>query len=457
MRLYLLILFLLLPNLNAQDLHPEIRSLIFEALDLAKGTTFDTSRLPPQETAAELLARSGYTSDAEKLLKEYRPQATSPPYFLWLAWAAYGQSQKVEAYLSSTKDPNNKIDLLNAYANLLWRLGDKQKAKETYLAAQALLPRVTNLKKRINAKNDFTLGLKYVDDDAPSPVSIQTKGLPGRGPIPSLASRFPISPNALSSKIPIEREANAAFDEKTIQEIYASLRTGNLQALDQIVNSSKSPFQKALALASVQHILNQSNLGDSSEICAQAIPSSDVDSKLAKAEALGSAATILVANGAKNRARALMIAAVDLATSVPDLLMPRVEILAILAMRQASAGFETDARDTYTRAIEMGARLPFAPALWNQRKLSKYREDVISKLIFIAVEYNQLALADMVVESNAGTNHVALAELGSTLFHFGEYARALTVLRSIPDPRLRSQELFDVALSWLNLINAPNL
>lgn len=457
MRLCLLILFLLLLNLNAQDLHPEIRALVFESLDLSKSKyKFRDRNRFQQDQAAEILSRAGYIADAERILKQYFPEVTETPYYLWQAWVVFGHSQRVDAYLASLKNPNTKIGSLNAYASLLWRLGDKPKAKQTYLAAQALLPRVTDPTTRANQKTLLTQGLKFVDDDAPKPVSTRTIALPGRSPIPSLTNRFPISPNRATKQTPTDRESSTAFDEKTIQEIYSSLRKGNLQALDQIVASSQSPFQKALALASVQHTLNQLDLGDYSEACAQAIPSSDDDSKLAKAEALGSAATILIANGAKNRARALLISAVDLAASVPALLIPRLEILGILAMRQVSGGFEADARDTYTRAIEIGSSLPFAPAIWNHRKQSIYREDAIWKLISTAVEYNYLALAEIVVESNPNSNHAAIDSFSSALFRFGFYERALATARSIPEPHHRSQKLLDLASSWLDEINAPN-
>ncbi len=456
MQLRLLIPFLACPWLAAQPPHSEVRDIIFEVVDLAK----DGRKIPgwgsPQDRAAHLLARAGYVAEAEDIVKRYLPANEMPPYYLWKAWAVYGQSQRVDSYLASLRNPSDKVGVLNVYANLLWRLGDKQKAKQTYLAAQALLPRVTDPAKRTGARNVLTQGLRFVDDDAPIAISTKTIPLPGRPPTPSLSSRFPITPNSFTLQTPTDREASSAFDEKAINEIYSNLRSGNTEALHRIVAASASPFQKALALASVQHIMNQWNLGDYSEICAQAIPTPGSDSKLAKAEALGSTATIIAASGTKNRARALLINAADLAASVPGLPIPRIQVLSILAMRQASAGFEPDARATFTRANEIASSFPFAPVVWNQRKQSKYRDDAIGPLIGDAVQFDRLALADQIVSANPDPTYAAVSSLVSALLGVNDYSRALSTARSIPDPAYRAKELLWIAGRWLDDIRAPN-
>jgi hypothetical protein len=279
----LLLTLLLSTQLLAQSRHPQIRSLILEAFELSKSIRESDDRIRTQNHAASLLNRIGDTTDAEKIYYQVLPDSAEPPYDLWLAWVTYGKTDRFEQYLATRKDPNERVDILIAYARCVWRMRQKQKAKQTYLAAQALLPKVTIPSKRTIANNLITQGLKYIDDDAPRPLSIETNPLPNRAPVATLTNRFPITPNSTSQQTSLEREANIFFDEKLIRQLYSSLRAGKLEALDAIINSSHTPFQKALGIASVQHILNQYNLGDLSRLCAENIPTSTPDAKLAKA------------------------------------------------------------------------------------------------------------------------------------------------------------------------------
>lgn len=452
------ILFLALPfHLQAQNAHPELRAIIFEALDLTTDIRQFPDRFSPQQQAATLLARLGYVEDAENILLEYSMSKPSIPQFLWRSWVLYGPQQRMDQYLASLTDPNIRVGVLTAYASTLWRLGQKQRAKQTYLTAQALLPRVTILKNRTNATNAINQGLKYIEDDAPTPISTQTIPVPKRNPVPSFIGRFPITPNGFNHQTPIEREANSYSDEKLIQELYANLKAGDMQALDRIVSSADTPFQKAMAIASIQHIMNQYRLADLSEVCAKAIPSTDKDSRLAKAESLASAATVVDLANAKNRARALLLSAAEIAADVPQYPMGRIQVLVNIAIRQLSAGFDTDAETTWTRAIQFAQAFPSAPSLWAQRKPGeKYREDAFWILISEAVEFQQMKLATLAVDAWSASDKEAKGSLVSALLRSRDYPLALSTARSIPDRHLRARELLSVVSSWLDEIKAPD-
>ena len=448
---------LTLQLLQAQGQHPELRAIILEAIDLTKDIRRFPDRGSPQNQAAELLARAGYAEDAEEVIRQYLDEASFPPYYLWKSWAVYGPQQRMDQYLATLKDPNARVGILTSYASTLWRLGQKEKARQTYLAAQNLLPKVTILQKRTNSTNAIAQGLKYIDDDAPSPLSTRTIPLPKRTPAPSLVGRFPITPNGFTPQSPMEREASSFYDEKLIQELYASLKAGKLQDLDRIISSAATPFQKAMGIASVQHIMNQGGLVDLSEACARAIPTTDDNAKMAKAEALASAATALAIGGEKNRARALFIAAGEQVPNIPQNPLARIQVLVNIALRQATADFDADAQATWIRAIQLAQDFPSAPTVWNQRKKGvKYREEAFWPLISEAVEFQRIAFATQAANAWAVTDKAAIGSLVSALLRCDDFQLALATARKIPDPHLRGQELLSVASSWLNAIRAPN-
>lgn len=444
--------FLLALHLHAQGAHPEIRAIIFEALELAKDV-----RDSQQSHAAKLLARAGYLDDSEKIVRQYDLERSFPPYYLWKAWVIYGQQQRMDQHLTTLKDPKEKVTMLNAYANHLWRLGQKAKAKQTYLAAQALLPRVTDPRTRTNATNFVTQGLKYVDDDAPTPLLVQTKPLPKRKAIPVLSERFPITPNTFTKQQAADREANSLDDERLIRELYASLKAGDRQALDRVVSSAATPFQKAMILASVQHIMNQAKLADLSEVCAKSIPTTNVDTKLARAEALASAATSLAINGAKNRARALFLEATQLVSTITELPLARIQVFINITLRQYDAGFDSDGNDTWIRALAIAQTFPHAPTIWNERRRVTYSEDAYDPMIRAAVEFDRLPLATQAISTWSATYKGATGSLVSALLSADEHRLALSTARSIQDRHMRADELLSVASSWLDDSGVPDL
>jgi hypothetical protein len=175
---------------------------------------------------------------------------------------------------------------------------------------------------------------------------------------------FPITPDGFGTHSSTRGTTQINADSELITELYGRVAARDREGLIRIVDNAATPFQKSLALASVEHLLIQEGKPEIAESYAAGIPESSAECVLAKAEALNSVGAEWLRKGDVERARSDFESALKLAKTPQELPLGQVRVIVEIAEAQGKeTSMSASAEESLNIAEQVAMKLPiFNPA-----------------------------------------------------------------------------------------------
>ncbi len=435
------------------NLYPEVRALILEAELAANGLRMPENGSNPWTWAGSLYAQAGYVEDAERL---FGPSA-EPPYKLWKARVVYGDLAGAEASLDKIAKLESRAACFASLADLLWRMQRPDLARIRFEKARRLAAQIPELKARARVLAEVQRGLTYVGDDPPIVISPVPKPRQRQEQNTSPIPDFPMTTDGFRERPSAVREALMRSDAVYLKTLYDRMAAKDREGVFGMVEETKSARQKGLGFAAIGHILIQGAQAEAAEETIRRMPESDVDSRLAKAEALGATGGAWLLQGKSEPADRCFRDARRLVEEVKELPMAKVLVMLRLAKEQSAGGMVSTSADSLQRALEFTALLPVRPQpVKGQRQVApvglRYRDEGYRLVLLAAIGARDLGVATAVEEKWKGAgDSIAMA-----WWRVGQKERALAAARRIVDQQERVSALLEMARSLLDEGGAPN-
>lgn len=443
--------------LCAADYYPQARALIQEAekTATAAGVTALERRSDVRSWAARLYASGGYLEDAARVLGK---SAAADPYFQ-RARAIYGELPAVERETEAIVDHDLRASRLLALADLVWKMGDAARARKHLESARLDALKIPDPVKRKKTIDKVEFELKYLTDEPPMRISAKPQPWSRTAARQSVLPAFPITTGGFRNKDPQGATSKAHRDEEFLQKLFGFMAARDHTALANLVETAGSPFQKILALASIEHIMIQTYEPKAASALARQMPESDADCLLAKAEALASSGAAWSRKLDDANAKEDFALAAKLVRAADDLPLGKVAVMVTIADGQCRAGLKEDCRKTLEDAIEIAQALPPTrppyTAAGNRVRVNHYRYEAYSKILDEALYHKLSPVVSRVsdlwiqVEDDAGqTIAVALAD-------GGQLDAAIDLVRRIAKPAAKISAMLELAESLLNHGGVP--
>jgi len=417
-------------------------------------------RSNPHTWAGDILAHAGYLEDAERAYAKSPGSDGDPPFILWRAWVVYGHRERAEKLLESTINPEKRSARFAAFADLLWRMGQPAQARPQYEAARTAAAKIVDPTKRKQAIATIDQGLKFVSDPPPEIISATPSARSRVNAQDSPIPPFPITAGGFQDTDPKTAD-RATADAELIKQLYDRAVAGDRASVERMIENATTPFKKALAIASLEHVFIQLGRPEQAEQYAKSIPETDSSSSLAKAEALSAAGAAWVRVLNDDRARADFNVARSVASSVPDLPLGRVSVLVSIATAQIQARMLEDGEGTFRRSIELAQSFPQRPVTppGVRRPMTPpgvhYIDEAFEKIVHAAIQVRNVKIANDAVKiwSKSGDN--ADSSLVDAWLAAGQTNEAIDAARRIEDPERRVSELLSLARNLLYDAGAP--
>ena len=426
-------------QLSAQmpDLYPQVRALALEAQTASAGIGFLRDHSDPHGMAGDILAHAGYLEDAERAFAKAPSYSSDAPSALWRAWVVYGNPEKAQKLIDSTTNPEKKANLSASLADLLWRLGQTGEARARFEAARSIAAKIIDPVKRKRALAAIDQGLQYVSLPPPDLIS----AIPHPRPRPKVGESaippFPITADGFESLD--SRDSDALANAEFVKRLYARAAAGDREGIERATASATTPFQRALGVASLEHILIQAHQPKSAEEYANKIEQTDSPSSLAKAEALSAAASAWLRATDGERARADFEAAKQIVFRVQDLPVGKVSVLSSIAAAQIRGGMIEDGHATFGIAVELAMKLsqPPRPGFGDpgrQKSSSSHsRGEALEKILRMAIRAQDSQVADDVGKRWIDTGEAAGWQVASAWLAEGTTEQAIAAARQLTD------------------------
>lgn len=286
----LLIAFAILANLRLsvqnRDLYPQVHALLLQAETSSANIQFLDDRSNPHTSIGSLYAHAGYLEDAERAFARSPSSVPGPPYDLWRGWVVYGRLDRVEKSIDAMNDPERKARFVSSLADLLWRMGQADQARLKFAQAKELAVKVADQAHRKQLLTSIDQGLQFVTDAPPDLVTITPHPRPRFNVQDSPIPLFPITADGFKDTDPNATTARANVNADFMKQLFDRVAARDPAGLRRLTESASTPFQKALGLASLEHLMILSRKPELAEEFATAIPETDSSSSLAKAERL---------------------------------------------------------------------------------------------------------------------------------------------------------------------------
>jgi hypothetical protein len=442
------------------DLYPQVRSLVLEAEALSTNMRLLKDRSNPHTWAGDILAHAGYLEDAERAYAKSPGPNGDPPYILWRAWVVYGHRERAEKLLEGTTNPEKRAAYGAAFADLLWRMGQPAQARQQYEAARVVAAKIVDPAKRKQSLASIDQGLKFVSDPPPNLISANPSPSPRGNVQDSPIPPFPITAGGFQDPDPKTAD-RAAADAELIKQLYDRAAAGDRASVERMIENATTPFRKALAIASIEHVFIQLGRPEEAEQYAKSIPETDSSSSLAKAEALSAAGTAWVRALNDDRARTDFNSAKSIASSVPDLPLGRVSVLVSIATAQIRGRMIEDGEATFRQSIELAQKFPDRPATPQGVRRPPtppgihYKDEAFEKIVHAAIQVRSVKIAHDAVKIWSMSGDNAESALVDAWLAAGRTDEAIDAARRIKDPERRVSELLSLARSLLDDAGAP--
>jgi tetratricopeptide (TPR) repeat protein len=447
---------------QALDLYPQVRALVLEAEVASANMRLLKDRGNPHTWAGDILAHAGYREDAERVYAKSTGASKDPPYMLWRAWVIYGHRERAEKLIESATSAEVKASMLTSFADLLWRFGEPTQARASYETAEGIAMKIVDPTRRKQLLGAIDLGLRFVSEPPPDRISATPHPRPRFRIQDSRIPPFPITTDGFQDADPKDVTAQANSNGELMTRLYERPAAGDRTGIERITESAATPFQKALGLASLEHILIQERQPELAEHYARKIPETDSSSSLAKAEALSAAAGAWLRALDRDRAHTDFDSAKLIVLAVPDLPLGKIAVLISIAAAQFRGQMTDDGNMTFRAAIEVARTLPERPQypLGARPKPTPagvhYKDEAFEKILRAAIHADDAPIADHVAAIWSESGHDARSEMADAWFGEGRAEQAIAATRLIADPDRRVSKLLSLARDLLDEAGAPN-
>jgi tetratricopeptide (TPR) repeat protein len=443
---------------SANDFYPEIRTLILEAEMASAGITALPDKSNPLSTAAALLARAGYLDDAVRV----GARAGVSPEDSAFAQTLYGDLPGALKAVAAMRDVERRTTRLTDIAHLLWRMGDRANASKVLDEAERIANLILNLEHRKFHLRVITQERAALSGEPPIPISALPH--PESPKAANLAiPAFPVSVDGFRDEDPAGVTNRAKTNEEYLTRLYALVVAHDSEGLRRHTEQAATPFQKALGLASLEHLLIQVGAVEQAEQSARAIPDDNEDCSLAKAEALTATATAWGRKGDSERARENFDAALQAAASVggSDLAFGKAVVTASIAAAQAESGMVLLSNKTFETALKLVLQIKPRPKPINGVYPKNYfggrfQDGGYNAIFGFALRAHNLGIARNALElwralGVAGVHEdIMYAWLGA-----GRRDEAISYAHSLKEGTSRAQALLWLARTLLDEAGAP--
>jgi len=260
---------------------------------------------------------------------------------------------------------------------------------------------------------------------------------------------------------PKEKGARTNADGELMKQLYDRAAAGDRAGIERITESASTPFQKALGIASLEHVFIQLRQPEQAEQYAKQIPETDSSSSLAKAEALSAAGSAWLRAINDDRARGDFNSAKSIVAFVPDLPLGKISVLVSIGAEQFKARMIEDSDTTFRSAIELAQKLPTRPVIppgvrRPQTPLGvHYKDEAFAKIVRAAIHVRNDEIANDASKIWSSTGDNVDSALVDAWFADGRTDEAIAVAQRIEDPERRVSELLILARNLLNEAGAP--
>jgi hypothetical protein len=446
---------------QAPDLYPQVRALVLEAEANSTNMRLLKDRSNPHTWAGDILAHAGYLADAERVYAKSPGPSPGPPYMLFRAWVVYGNPERAEKLLESTTSPEKKATYLIAFADLLWRTGQAEEARARFEAARVAAAKIADPATRKQRLSAIDQGLRFVSDPPPDLISATPHPRPRIAAEDSPIPAFPITTDGFQDVDPKEATIRVSADSEFMKRLYDRVAAGDRAGIERITASAATPFQKALGMASLEHLLIQLRQPDLAEDYAKQIPETDSASSLAKAEAISAAGVAWHREREDARARTDFATAKRIVLAVPDLPLGRISVLLSVAIAECKGGMAEEGHSTFGSAMRLAQNLPVRPrpAADGHRAQTPirvhYRDEALKKVFRAAVHAHDFRIADDAAALWSKTDDTVGSEVVNAWFSESRIEEAIAAARRIGDPDQRVSALLSLARSLLEEQGAP--
>ena len=446
------------------DRYPEIRVLIHEAETAAVNIRFLDDRSNPHTWAASLYARAGYLDDAARVFDKQTsslPPASQPPFALWCARVVYGDLPGAEKLLNANTDPEHRTAAMTALGHLLWRMGEPEKARIRLEAARQFAPKITNVQHRQRLLSSIDQELAYLAEAPPEQLSATPKPQKRIAAQDSPFPSFPITTDGFRDLDLKEVARRATANGEFMKKLYGRMEVGDREGLLRIAESAATPFQMALGMASIEHILIQAGHPEMTVQYVEKMPVIDADCLLAKAEALSAAGASWLRVGDSGRAHTQFEAAIKLVESVPDLPLGKVLVILSIGSAQAKGGLVATAGASFRIAKELALALPVRPLAAKLPSKTPavvhYRDEAYGKILLATIRAHDVSGANDAARLWREVDNRAGPEIVEAWLDAGRTDDAVAAAREIEDVPQRVKTLLVLARDLLNNAGAPNI
>ncbi len=436
-----------------RDLYPEVRALLLEAELAANGLRELADGLNPWTRMGEMYARAGYVADAERVMGPTK----EPSYRVWQARVVYGDLAGAEASFEKIGSPESKAACYAAMANLLWRMQEPELARSRFEKARKLAARIPELKGRTQVLASVRLGLTYVGDQPPSVVTPVPQPRQRRSPSEPTLPDFPMTTGGFREQTPAIREALMRSDEAFLKALYDRMASKDRDGTFALAERAKTVRQRSLGYAAIGHILIQGAQAEAAEETIRRMPEMDVDSQLAKAEALTETGAAWLRQGKSDRADGCFREARGLVEGVKELPLARLLVTLRMARAQSVGGMVSSAAEGLRKALALAEGLPVRPPLVPGRRPVtpagvKYRDEGFQLILPVAILARDLGVATTVEEKWKESG----SSIATEWLNAGHKDLALAVARRIEDQQERVAALLNIASQLLDEGGAPS-
>ena len=438
------------------DLYPQARGIIQAAERDSLHISMLDDRSRPVEWAAHLYARAGYLEEAAQAYS----RSSDSPMTLIKARVVYGDLPGAEKAIAAIVPPEQRLNAEMSVADVLWKMRQAGKAHDFVEAARKTAANITNptLRARLTASIEQTA--KYMNDDPPNPLSARPTPPLRADPDASGFPQFPITTEGFGLRNPKDTGSQASADNELMTRIYQCIGAKDRECLVRILQNAATPFQKTLAIASVEHLFIQASQPKMAEQYATTIPEADPECVLAKAEAMNSAAAAWLRIGNPDQAHTDFGAARKLAESAPKLRFGQLSVMVSIAAAQAKGGMTASSEESLQvaeqLALELPARPPFSPGKSPPPHIEHYRDEAYRQLFAAAIRAHNLGVARRVAERWKTMDKRSSIDIVDAWTFAGKPEEAIAFARSIENTPERVKTQLALAQRLLDQAGAPN-
>jgi len=449
--------FLSAQEIQPSDRYPKIRAIIREAEVAAKDIPILPDKSRPAQWAGNLYARAGYLDEAERAYSK----AAVPPVTVFRARVVYGDLAGAEKYLQSIADPDRGATSMSSLADLLWRTGDTEGARTHYATARQIAAKIADPKRRKQVVESIDRDLGYTAEPPPNLISAEPHPVKNFDLQNSAIPLFPITTDGFRDLDSKEVSSRAAANAEFMRRLYEKVAAQDRDGLVYMTNSASTPFQRAIGIASIEHLAIQANQPQTAEEFAKSMPEADADCELAKAEALSAAGAAWLRSGDSERAGQDFDAAVILLKSVRELPLGRVSAAVSIAAAEFNGGMVASSGDAFRLASEFARELPLGTEVAHGvpvkgRPGVHYRDEANEMILRGAIRAHDVGLAHETAEhwkAEGGSSDVLIVR---AWLNAEQPEEAVAFARKVDDTSQRITALLIVAQTLLDRAGAPS-